>query len=195
MSISIVIPHFNKPDLLVSKSKRKQVVEQFREWIYELQQRYNEYNISIIAHSFGTFIIGAYLDGFSDEEFPPVSFDSIILTGSILNPDFDWEKYRCRGVGRIYNNIAPNDEFVKYMPEKNWKKIIGMSPLFGQAGVKGFNQQTNMIFQSENKIFTHTNTIKRDVIESKWMPFLKANKNSLHNDYIESIKKNKSNNQ
>ncbi len=189
----IVAPYIydtNKPDLLFSGSKRNKVVDDFRVWIYDLSKRY-EHNISIIAHSFGTYIIGAYLEGFEEEEFPPVSFDSIILTGSILNSNFDWEKYRGRSVGRIYNNIAPNDEFVKYMPKNAWKKIIGMSPLFGQAGVDGFTQSTNMLTQSTNPIFSHTNTIRRDIIESKWMPFIKANKNSCYNDFVDSMKREK----
>ena len=66
-----------------------------------------------------------------------------------------------------------------------------MSTLFGQSGVLGFNQKTDMLFQSTNKIFTHTNTIRRDVIESKWMPFFKANKDCLYNDFLESLKKEK----
>ena len=188
----IVAPYIydtNKPDLLFNENKRKKVVDDFREWIYDLHRRYNDYNISIIAHSFGTYIIGSYIEGFDKKDFPPVSFDSIILTGAILNPNFDWEKHRARSVGRIYNNIAPNDEYVKYMPNNNWKKLIGMSPLFGRAGVEGFNQQTSLLTQSTNSIFTHTNTIKRDIIESKWMPFLIANKNSLQYDFIETLKK------
>jgi pimeloyl-ACP methyl ester carboxylesterase len=189
----IVAPYIydtNKPDLLFSDGRRNKVVDDFREWIYDLSKRY-EHNISIIAHSFGTYIIGAYLEGFEEKEFPPVSFDSIILTGSILNSNFDWEKHRGRSVGRIYNNIAPNDEFVKYMPKNDWKKIIGMSPLFGQAGVYGFTQITNMLTQSTNPIFSHTNTIRRDIIESKWMPFIKANKNSCYNDFVDLMKREK----
>lgn len=178
----------NKPDLLFVNGKRNKVVDDFREWIYDLSKKY-EHNISIIAHSFGTYIIGAYLEGFEEKEFPPVSFDSIVLTGSILNSNFDWEKHRGRSVGRIYNNIAPNDEFVKYMPKNDWKKRIGMSPLFGQAGVDGFNQVTDMVTQSTNPIFSHTNTIRRDIIESKWMPFIKANKNSCYNDFIDSLRR------
>lgn len=178
----------NKTDLLFNNDKRKKVVDDFREWIYDLKKRY-DYNISIIAHSFGTYIIGAYLEGFDEKEFPPVSFDGIVLTGSILNSNFNWEKHRGRNVGRVYNNIAPNDEFVKYMPKNDWKKLLGMSSLFGQAGVDGFNQVTDMLIQSTNPIFSHTNTIRRDVIESKWMPFFKASKDSLYSDIVDSLKR------
>ncbi len=178
----------NKPDLLFRPGKRFDVLEDFREWIYNLQTRF-EGDISIIAHSFGTYIIGAYLEGFGEDECPPVTFNSIILTGSILNENFDWEKYRGLSVGSVYNTIAPNDEFVKYMPETELKRFIGMSNTFGQAGIKGFNNESPMLTQSSFEIFTHTNTIKRDIIEQKWMPFLNADRYSLQMEMREYFKR------
>jgi hypothetical protein len=189
----IVAPYIydtNKPDLLFNKGKRAKVVDDFRDWVYDIQMRFDS-NVSIIAHSFGTYIIGAYLAGFEEGECPPVSFNSIILTGSILNKDFDWEKYRGRSVGRVYNMIAPNDEFVKYMPETELKKYLGMSNLFGQAGVEGFTSNSPILTQSNNAIFTHTNTIKRDIIETKWMPFLNANKDAMQIEFTNRIKREK----
>lgn len=178
----------NKPDLLFRSGKRSSVVDDFRDWIYELQNRF-EGEISIIAHSFGTYIIAEYLEGFINEEYPPVVFNSIILTGSILNKDFDWEKYRGYSVGSVYNTIAPNDEYVKYMPETELKKYIGMSQLFGRSGVEKFESKTPMLTQTSTKIFSHTNTIKRDVIETKWMPFLNANRYSYRTEMIDYIKR------
>jgi hypothetical protein len=180
----------NKPDLLFRKGKRAKVVDDFREWVYDIQQRYDR-NVSIIAHSFGTYIIAAYLTGFDEGECPPVCFNSIILTGSILDTDFDWEKYRGLSVGSVYNMIAPNDEFVNFMPETELKKYIGMSLLFGKAGIDGFSSNTSMLTQSRNAISSHTNTIKRDIIETKWMPFLNANKNAMEMEMIEYDKRNK----
>jgi hypothetical protein len=178
----------NKPDLLFRPGKRFDVLEEFREWIYDLQTRF-EGDISIIAHSFGTYIIGAYLEGFDTDECPPVCFNSIILTGSILNEKFDWEKYRGLSVGSVYNTIAPNDEFVKYMPDTELKRFIGMSNTFGKAGINGFEKESSMLFQSSNEIFSHTNTIKRDIIEQKWMPFLNANGHSLRIEMNEYFKR------
>ncbi len=178
----------NKPDLLFRSGKRSKVLEDFREWIYDLQQRFEE-GISIIAHSFGTYIIGSYLQGFINEEFSPVAFNSIILTGSILNKDFDWEKYRGYSVGSVYNTIAPNDEYVKYMPATQLKKYIGMSNLFGQAGIEGFESKSPMLTQNSFEILTHTNSIKRDIIESKWMPFLNANRDSYRTEMMDYMKR------
>lgn len=182
----------NKLDLLFRPGKRSSVVDDFRDWIYELQGRF-EGEISIIAHSFGTYIIAEYLEGFIDDEFPPVTFNSIILTGSILNKNLDWERYRGYSVGSIYNTIAPNDEFVKFMPETQLKEYIGMSNVFGKAGTEGFDSDTPMLTQTSAKIFNHTNTIKRDIIESKWMPFLNANRYSYRTEIIDYFKRKHSN--
>ena len=46
-----------------------------------------------------------------------------------------------------------------------------MSNIFGTAGKDGFKSETPMLMQSENNIFNHSNTIKRDIIETKWMLF------------------------
>jgi hypothetical protein len=187
----IVAPYIydtNKPDLLFDTKKRAKVVDDFREWIYDINQRY-DHEVSIVAHSFGTYIVGAYLTGFDENECPPVTFNSVILTGSILSVDFDWEKYRGLSVGSIYNMIAPNDEYVKYMPESDLKKYIGMSSLFGRSGVEGFVSDTPMLSQSKNTIFTHTNTIKRDIIETKWMPFLNANTHAMYTEMADYLRR------
>ena len=189
----IVAPYFyeeNGVDLLFSKTNRDKVVDDFRNWLYDIVKRFDG-NVSIISHSFGTYIVAAYLDGFDEKEPPPVALNGIVMTGSILNVDFNWEKYKGLSVGSVYNMVAPNDEFVKYMPETDWKKIIGMSSLFGLAGLKGFTSKASILNQSTNNIFTHTNTIKRDIIETKWMPFLNAKKNSIDREYIEYLKRKK----
>lgn len=181
----IIAPYMyetNKPDLLFRKGKRSKVVDSFREWIYDLSKKYDQ-KVSIIAHSFGTFIVGSYLEGFDEDKFPPVSFNSVILTGSILNSNFDWNKHRGRSVGKVLNMIAPNDEFVKYMPQTTLKSYIGMSNLFGTAGVDGFQDDFPNVTQIKCKIFNHTNTIRRDIIETKWLPFLNANQDSLMYEY------------
>ncbi|MCD8418831.1 hypothetical protein J2Q11_13940 [Tenacibaculum finnmarkense genomovar finnmarkense] len=178
----------NKPDLLFRPGKRSKVVDDFREWIYNLQRRF-EGDISIIAHSFGTYIIGAYLEGFDNGESPPVSFNSIILSGSILSEKFDWEKYRGLCVGSVYNTIAPNDEFVKFMPTTELKKYIGMSNTFGKAGIEGFEIESPMLNQLSYNILSHTNSIKRDIIETKWMPYLNANRFSFRTEMHEYYKR------
>ena len=66
----IVAPYsygYQIPDILFNDAKRKAEVEKFREWLFETKQSYGQAvaNVSVIAHSFGTYLVGKYLDGFS----------------------------------------------------------------------------------------------------------------------------------
>ncbi|MCU1782184.1 hypothetical protein NTD80_05395 [Pseudomonas sp. 13B_2.1_Bac1] len=185
----IVAPYFygfETPDILLNKGKRKAAVDDFREWIYDIQQTYcqNGEKISVIAHSFGTYLVGAYMSGF--EEVPPVTFNTIILTGSILNENYDWAACAGNKVGRVRNEIAPNDQWVKWMPDKKW---IELDPLFGRAGVNGFNSDSSILDQPRNNIFDHNNVIKRDVVRTMWMPYLNSNKGAGMKEFFEYLKR------
>lgn len=189
----IIAPYIykgNGPQLLVSRRQRDKAVDSFREWIYELSDRfsYPEENISIIAHSFGTYILASYLEGF---ESSPVKFNGIILTGSIINSNFNWEKHRGKNIGRVLNEITTNDQWVKLLTNDNIKKLWGMDKLMGKSGVDGFYNKSEIVTDSTNNIFNHNNVIRRDVIHSKWMPFLNANRNAYEDEWIEKLKEDR----
>lgn len=169
---------YTTPDILLRKGERRKAVDDFREWIQSIKDQYcqsPDTKISVVAHSFGTYIIGAYLAGFEGD--PPVQFESIILTGSILSEDYDWGKMeKTYSVGNVRNEIAPNDQWVKWMPDSSWIKL---DELFGKAGINGFNSTSPILEQIKTSIFDHNNVIKRDVILKKWLPYLKTNKGVL----------------
>ena len=50
---------------------------------------------SIIAHSFGTYLVAALLI-----KYPELVFDKIILTGSIVDRDFDWPIFAVQRPGQ-----------------------------------------------------------------------------------------------
>lgn len=165
----------NTPDLFYDKSKRAEIVDNFRVWLYELSKRF-PYEISIIAHSFGTYIVASYLFNF---DVPPVKINCLILTGSILNREFKWSNMKNK-VAKVRNEIAPNDEWVKFMPNNLvLRKLGGIDPIFGDSGVHGFSDTPSFLTQPTNHIFSHNNVIKRDVIEKMWMPYLVSNKYAL----------------
>lgn len=186
----IVAPYiYDKNDfkLLLNKDKRQKIVDDFRDWIYDLKMRY-EKNISIVAHSFGTYIIAKYLSGFSDE-YCPISLDSIILTGGIITPDFDWDQFQAKSVGRVLNIVALGDDAVKYMPEGDWKRLFGMDTMFGRSGLDGHNlsDKNKIVTEKQLNILTHTNAIKKDIIETIIMPFMNANHGILYDDFISDL--------
>jgi hypothetical protein len=63
----------------------------------------------VIAHSFGTWLIGHLLAS-DDERYRRVSFGRIILTGCILRPDFDWEALiRAGRLEAVLNHYGTRD--------------------------------------------------------------------------------------
>lgn len=171
----------NGVDLLINTKKRKVLVDNFREWLYDIYMRY-ESPVSVIAHSFGTYILASYITGF--KEFLPVQLNVAILTGSILTPNFDWELHRGVKIARVRNEIAPNDQWVKHMPKIKW---IDSDSLYGNSGVIGFNKKSNILIEPRNDIFTHNNVIKRDVIERHWFPYLMSNRFAYHEEGMNYI--------
>lgn len=181
----IVAPYVyenNTPDLLVNSKKRASCINDFREWLYDIHERYDNAPVSVIAHSFGTYIVGSYINGF--DEYSPVQLNCAILTGSILTSNFNWEKHKGAKIARVLNEVAPNDQWVVHMPKLKW---LDNDPLFGNSGVTGFETKSSILTERRCEIFDHNNVIKRDVIEKYWLPFLMANRNAARvegNEYV-----------
>lgn len=65
---------------------------------------------------------------------------------------------------------------------------LGLDPLFGQAGAKGFDCNFEMLEQYSNNIFDHNNVIKRDILTSMWMPYLNSNRNAGDEEFLKFMK-------
>lgn len=97
-------------------------------------------NPDVIAHSFGTWLLGHLLE----KELAPGSheqlkFGRIILTGCVLRPDFDWGKIKAAGlVEDVLNHCGTKDPIVP----------LAHATIFdsGPSGRRGFdgNQVTNV---------------------------------------------------
>ena len=166
----------NPKRLLFSRKGRQRVVEQFREWIYALCQKYKPNNMSVLCHSFGTYIITKYIDGFAGpQDYLPIQIDSLILTGSIIRPDYNWNQHIPRKIGRVLNIVAAGDCAVKYMPDSDMKKLMGMDVLFGKGAILGIKEKSEFVDNRDLAILTHTNIFKDDVIDKVFLPYLNAN--------------------
>lgn len=166
-------------ELLFSESKRRKIVEQFRDWIYHLSEKYEIKVFSALCHSFGTYVISQYLDGFRNHGCAPVGFDSIVLTGGIIKPNFDWQALNPTMVGRVLNVLSVKDSAVRMMPNSSYKNYIGMSSNFGRCGLKKIENQY-IVSNKEFDIFTHTNILKEDFLETIFLPFINTNAGILH---------------
>ena len=183
--------------LLCSPSMRKKVVEQFNDYYYALSQKYEATRASIVAHSFGTYIIAKYLRNHSYEDFLPIPIDSVVLAGSIVDEDYDWLKFFPNKVGRILNISSPNDNAVKLMPESRWikKYVMGeRDEIFGKIGYTGIKEPDTPINYIKNKevgMLNHCNVFKDEILEGVIMPFLNANHGAVNREVIKQISSRK----
>lgn len=174
---------YREASILTSQTEKASVVEGFRDWLIQVRRQYAG-PISVIAHSFGTYIVGRYLKEANDIT---EKFDAVILCGSILNQDYDWPSLLDDAViGRVLNTISTKDEWVKFLPNGGMP-IIANDPLFGNAGCKGFLAQHLRFQQIKSSLLTHNNVFKEDVVIGEWLPFLEISKGSQHRRMHEKI--------
>jgi hypothetical protein len=153
-------------DVFFRPSKRRRILDGFRLHLEDIRARY-QCNLSVIAHSFGTYVVASYLQGFDQ---CPTPIDTLILTGAILNPRLDVENWRGK-VGKVINEIAPADKWGKYATILT----AGRDPLIGRCGEVGFSRSPTILQQQKCDVFDHNNVIKRDIVARRWLPWLEAN--------------------
>lgn len=175
---------FTQPTVFACSDERNRIVDSFRDFLATITQMFDLRDVSVIAHPFGSYIALRYLTGF---EKPPTESDTLILTGAIVDCDLDIESLRYK-VGHIFNDIAPNDEWVEWAKKANFAQ----DKLLGYAGTRGFTQKSDLLSQEVSEIFSHTNVIRRDTVAQRWMPILEANVGSVSRDnrhkFIQEVK-------
>jgi hypothetical protein len=113
---------------------------------------------SIIAHSFG-----CYLLGYSMLKYEQLRFNKIILCGSILPRDFHWDDLLERGqVRAVRNEFGVKDHWVKLV-----RFFVRGS---GDSGAKGFLFGHPRLYQREF-VFNHSDFFARSHMQS-WLAFL-----------------------
>lgn len=165
---------YREATILGSNNEKARVVEGFRDWLIQVRRQYAG-PISVIAHSFGSYIFGRYLMDAKDIK---ERFDAVILCGSMLNREYDWASLLNDAVvGRVLNTVSTNDEWVKFMPEGG-VPLLAKDPLFGKAGCEGFSASHPRFHQIQSALLTHSNVFKEDVVKGEWLPFLEISKGS-----------------
>jgi pimeloyl-ACP methyl ester carboxylesterase len=167
------------PTVFVSRDSRQEIVDKFRDFLSDVRMIAGVTSVSVLAHSFGTYVAMNYIMGFDQ---PPMLFDTMILTGAILDENLDFTSLNGK-VGHVINEIAPNDEWAE------WAKVanFGRDEMFGNAATSGFNYAGERLTQHRSTIFTHNNVIRRDVMVARWMPALEANAGSAYRDSIQLV--------
>ncbi|MER8583357.1 hypothetical protein NKG95_32550 [Mesorhizobium sp. M1423] len=90
----------------------KRLGERIRVAIEQAIERQRPPRPDIIAHSFGTHLLSLILE---NPDFEDLKFGRIITAGSIVRPDFDWERQIASGrVEAVLNHVAAKDKAVPF---------------------------------------------------------------------------------
>jgi len=117
----------------------------------------------IIAHSFGAWLVGEAL-----RQNPDLRVGRIILAGSVIRPDFDWNSLITSGrVEAVLNHYGRRDLWA-------WVSEYFI-PRSGPSGFRGFAESSG-VFNCVELDFRHTTFFESeyidDVHERLWRPFL-----------------------
>lgn len=116
---------------------------------------------SIVAHSFGTYILGNAL-----LRYPYLRFDKVLLCGSILPRGFPWDQLIDRGQVQAVRN--------EYGQHDIWTRAVGWFVSgTGPSGLEGFSA-SHARLEQEMFSFEHSEYFERGHMEQRWMPFLTA---------------------
>lgn len=134
---------------------RKKPIEKILRELRGIQFDHKNQNISVIAHSFGTYVIAKILDEHTD-----ILIKRIILCGSVVPVGFRWDKVR-RLPNKIINDVGSKDIWPIFAKCASWG--------YGPSGTFGF--KTHCI-EDRYHNFKHSDFFSKDFINEYWKPFI-----------------------
>jgi ferredoxin len=114
---------------------------------------------SLVAHSFGTAIVGLSMVKYED-----IRFDKMIICGSILPEDFPWDL--------LFQRDQVAEVRHEYGAKDIWAAIGRFAPNMGTSGAKGFGHYAPRFVQQRYMQYRHSDFFSRLHIESTWLPVL-----------------------
>ena len=146
--------------LLIPWLRRKKV-DWFRDEYQRVCAEENVTRPSIVAHSFGTYLVARAM-----QIYDPVEFDHVILCGAIVRQDYRWTDRFSKGQVRAVLNDFGRMDF--------WAGIVAwIVSDAGPSGSKGFTDlASGKVFEIDHPEFRHSDYFFRGNYEKSWLPFL-----------------------
>ncbi len=116
---------------------------------------------SIIAHSFGSYLVARTL-----QIYKQVRFDKIIICGSIVRREYPWSK--------ILDRDQASEVLHDYGKLDVWARLVGwVVSDAGQSGLHGFNDDASgRVVQQCHPEFRHSDYFYKLNYKENWIPFL-----------------------
>lgn len=156
--------YFMAISLLLPGARRKKIEWFRRECEEKLSGIHESVPVSIVAHSFGSYLLAGALRKYSD-----LKFDRIILCGSIVNRDYPWTSIITdRGQANAVLNEAGGKDF--------WAGIVSwVIADAGPSGVSGFlDIAGGRVVQRLHAEHRHSDYFYTTNYKKVWIPFLQG---------------------
>lgn len=145
---------------LLTRSAREARVRWLRDEVERVRSRFPDRPLSIVAHSFGSYLTAALL-----EAHPSVSFATVLLAGSIVRSDFPWpallDSYR---VGFVANSVGCRDP---------WPRVARWCVAeAGDSGRNGFDTSHPALYQQYSARHGHGDHFNAGDFGAFWLPML-----------------------
>jgi len=145
---------------LLTRSAREARVRWLRDEVERVRSRFPDRPLSMVAHSFGSYLTAALL-----EAHPAVSFATVLLAGSIVRSDYPWPallaSYR---VGFVANSVGCRDP---------WPRIAHWCvPGAGDSGSSGFHGSHPALYQQYSARQRHDDHFNAGDVGACWLPML-----------------------
>lgn len=137
---------------------RRSVVKKIRDQIRTIKLQHPAADISIIAHSFGTYVISRVMR----EEFD-IIFNRIVFCGGVYPQDIPFEQFSNRFLPPILNEVGARDYWPAVANSVTWG--------YGAPGTFGFREP---LFEDRwHNNPGHSFFLTKDFCDRFWAPFMK----------------------
>jgi serine/threonine-protein kinase len=166
----VYVPHAYGPfpwwQASIPPARRRQV-DGLHARLSELQERYPHVHPSVIAHSFGSYLVAAVLD-----EYPAVTLDRLVLCGSVVTCGYDWAAIKKAGrVDAIRNETCGDDRVVRSFRHSIVRVAM---PGSGPSGIDGFSARCGALEQQHFAHFRHSTQLVSPMhCLTYWLPFIR----------------------
>lgn len=139
---------------------RKPPVERVLREVRGIRAKHADANISVIAHSFGTYITTQILSHNSD-----VVLDRLILCGSVIPTDFRWDMVPTFPKGGVINEVGTKDGWPVAAMATSWG--------YGCSGTFGFKTHS---VKDRYHDYKHSDFFHSAFIQQYWIPYFTSGK-------------------
>ncbi len=144
---------FLAPELL---GLRRQPVERMARELRAARTQYPNARLSVIAHSFGTWIMGEVL-----EDNPDIRLDRLVLCGSVLERGYRWDKLSAQLAHTVSNDVGTRDPWPLVAEKLGWG--------YGATGLTGFGA---VGVRDRFHRFGHSEFLTTEFARTYWRPWL-----------------------